>query len=156
MTDTNPLTELRAKHPGAGTKSDGWLMNALKLTTDAGGRDYFNQWVDEKPKSNSKLPKIPYSFYYDEKYHWIMKDQSGQDRVVDPSLWAKMLGREEMIDGLHFLGTTVVDQFYGEMRLCLELRWKGNRVTEVRLCAPDGDVIKSNLNQFHTSFDEAL
>jgi len=115
MTDTNPLTELRAKHPG-----------------------------------------IPYTFYYDEKYHWIMKDQYGQDRVVDPELWAKIFCRDKMIDGLHFLGTTTVDQFYGVMRLCLELRWKDNRVTEVRLCAPDGDVIKGELKQFHTTLTEPL
>lgn len=155
MNDVNPLVELREKYPGAVTKSDDWLRTAINAATSEHNLDYVNQWTTE-PEPTMKLPKIPYLFYYDEKYHWIMKDAQGQDRVVDPGLWAKILDREELIDGLYFLGTTAVDQFYGEMELCLELCWRDSRVAEVRLCAPDGDIIKPDLKQFHVAFDQPL
>lgn len=143
-------------------QTDDWLYRALKEAGEPQNGDFFNMWTT--PKENlvidpAKLPKIPYLFYFDDKYHWIVKHPNGQDQVVDRDLWAKFLDVSKMndrVDRNHYLDTTVVDQFYGEMRLTIEIQWREGMVRMVNLVAPDGDHIKSNLKQFHISRDEAI
>lgn len=141
---------------------DDWLYRALKEAGNPADSDFFGQWTvnKEDPVTDPvKLPAWQYLFYFDDKYHWIVKHPNGQDEVVDPELWAKFLDVPQLhyrVDRNHYLDTTVVDQFYGEMRLTIEIQWREGMVRMVNLVAPDGDHIKSNLKQFHISRDEAI
>lgn len=132
------------------SKDTAWLAEKLKQATPD-GRDFLNAWTTGEP-----MNKIPYVFYFDDKYHWIVKHPNGQEQVVDPDLWAKFFGLTEMYDGSHFFATEAVDAFYGSLRIELELQWLDGRMVDVSLCAPDGDPIKQDIKRFHITRDELI
>lgn len=113
--------------------------------------DYFGTWT-----ATSVAEAYVYNFYFDNKYHWVVKHPNGQDQVVDPELWAQFFNHDKMIDGLWYLGTTAVDPIYGQLRLAIEVEWRDGMVREVRLVAPDGDPIKADIKRFYISRPEPL
>ncbi len=128
-----------------------WLLQRLKATAYQSDSEFFNQWVE-----GESMTKYIYNFYYDDKYHWVVKHPNGQDQVVDPELWAKFFNVKIMSEGIHFFSTEVVDPIYGSFRLEIELHWVDNMMKGVHLCAPDGDVVKQYLKRFHISRNELI
>lgn len=146
---THVQTQL-PRFPQLSKPDNAWIEKKLR-ETPVKESDYVNTWV-----AKSVAEAYVYNFYFDDKYHWIVKHPNGQDQVVDPELWAKFLNRDKMIDGLWYLGTTVVDAIYGAMDLGIEIRWDDGMVREVRLVAPDGDLIKANIKRFYISRPQPL
>lgn len=147
------IAQLRGQYPGTADRSDDWLHKAL-AEHPVENRDYVNQWT-KSPVADTR-PSYTYNFYYDQKYHWIVKRPNGQDQVVDPELWAQFLNRDKMIDGLWYLGTTAVDPIYGQLDLVIEVLWHDGMPHTVSLVAPDGDPIKRGIKRFQISRDQPL
>lgn len=136
-----------------------WLRDALQRAGDPPNKDFFGQWtnsVGTAMPDPATMQEISYLFYFDEKYHWIVKHPNGQDQVVDPELWASFFHVEKMLDQrCYYLDTEVVDQFYGSLRLTIEFDYRSIPY-KANLVAPDGNLIKDDIKRFHITRTELI